>query len=145
MIDYTFNLDKLAVILTKLTIATLIGAVIGRERYLERKPAGMRTHILVCLGSTMFVMLPFQAPSVITPSQVIQGVAQGIGFLGAGEILHESNAKQGEIRIRGLTSAATIWTTAALGVTVGAGFYPIAVIGTVFVFFTLKFLGKFES
>jgi len=101
--------------------------------------------MLVCLGSTMFVMIPFHDPHLISPSQVIQGVAQGIGFLGAGEILHQSDVnQQGEVRIKGLTSAAAIWATAALGVAIGAGFYPIALLGSMFVLFVLEVIHKFE-
>ncbi|MGA7933128.1 MAG: MgtC/SapB family protein [Kovacikia sp.] len=140
-----FSLNNWLIILFNLSLSSLIGALIGRNRRREHKPAGMRTHMLVCLGSTIFVMIPFQDPHLITPSQVIQGVAQGIGFLGAGEILHQSDVEQeGKVRIKGLTSAAAIWASAALGTAVGAGFYPIALLGTCFVFFVLEVIHRFE-
>jgi putative Mg2+ transporter-C (MgtC) family protein len=141
----SFSVQDWITIFIHLSFSALIGALIGRNRRRENKPAGMRTHMLVCLGATIFVMIPFHNPSLISPSQVIQGVAQGIGFLGAGEILQQSDAKnQGEVRIKGLTSAAAIWASASLGIAVGAGFYPIAILGTIFIIFVLEVIHRFE-
>lgn len=101
--------------------------------------------MLVSLGSTIFIMIPFQDPHLITPSQVIQGVAQGIGFLGAGEIIQQSNEnRKGEIKVKGLTSAAAIWSSASLGIAVGAGFFKIALVGFLFIIFTLEYAKRFE-
>jgi putative Mg2+ transporter-C (MgtC) family protein len=145
MTRYTFALEDWLNILFQLSLSTFIGGMIGRERYQEHKPAGMRTHILVCLGATIFVMIPFQDPHLMTPSQIIQGVAQGVGFLGAGLILHQSSRQDpSDIKIKGLTSAAAIWATSALGLAVGVGIYPLALVGTLFVIFTLKLLLRFE-
>ncbi|PSF37627.1 hypothetical protein C7H19_08720 [Aphanothece hegewaldii CCALA 016] len=133
-------------IFVKLTLSALMGGVIGCNRYREHKPAGIRTHMLVSLGSTIFIMIPFENPHLITPSQVIQGVAQGIGFLGAGEIIQQFNEnKTGEVKVKGLTSAAAIWVSAALGIAVGAGFYKIALVGLLFVILTLEFAKRLEN
>lgn len=132
-------------IFIKLFLSALMGAMIGCNRYREHKPAGIRTHMLVSLGSTIFIMIPFQDPHLITPSQVIQGVAQGIGFLGAGEIIQQSNEnRKGEIKVKGLTSAAAIWSSASLGIAVGAGFFKIALVGFLFIIFTLEYAKRFE-
>jgi putative Mg2+ transporter-C (MgtC) family protein len=93
----------------------------------------------------VFIMIPFQNPRLISPSQVIQGVAQGIGFLGAGEIIQQSNReRKGEVKVTGLTSAAAIWASSALGIAVGAGYYKIAMVGFLFVIFTLEFTKRLE-
>lgn len=137
---HTFLIDDWVTLFAKLSLSALMGGSIGRNRHRERKPAGIRTHILVCLGSTIFVMIPLQNPELMTPSQVIQGVAQGIGFLGAGEIIQQSSSeRKGEIRVTGLTSAAAIWSSAALGIAIGAGFYKIALVGFLFIMLTLEF------
>jgi putative Mg2+ transporter-C (MgtC) family protein len=142
---HTFFSDDWVILIAKLSLSALMGGLIGRNRHRERKPAGVRTHALVCLGSTIFVMIPLQDPELITPSQVIQGVAQGIGFLGAGEIIQQSSReRQGEIKVIGLTSAAAIWSSAALGIAVGAGYYKIAFIGFLFIMLTLEFGSRLE-
>lgn len=139
-------LNDWVTIFAQLSLSSLMGGLVGCNRYREHKPAGIRTHMLVSLGSTIFIMIPFQDPHLITPSQVIQGVAQGIGFLGAGEIIHQqfNENKTGEVKVKGLTSAAAIWASSALGIAVGAGFYKIALVGFVFIFCTLKFVKKLE-
>jgi putative Mg2+ transporter-C (MgtC) family protein len=137
-------LNDWLVILEKLSLSLLLGSLIGWERQRDHKPAGLRTHILVSLGSTMFVMIPFHSSVAMTHSQIIQGVAQGIGFLGAGEILRNPNAKNGQGEISGLTSAAATWVAAALGAIVGAGLYALAIFGAIFTLLTLKILKKLE-
>jgi len=133
-------------IVFKLIFCLLIGGLIGWERQREHKPAGLRTHILVCLGSTLFVMIPFHSPnSSMNPSQIIQGIIQGIGFLGTGEILRQSDQERNILAIHGLTSAAAIWVTAALGASIGAGLYTISIFGVVFTLITLKILKKIEK
>lgn len=92
----------------------------------------------------MFVMIPFHTEVSMTHSQIIQGVAQGIGFLGAGEIMRNPKATNGQAEISGLTSAAAIWVAAALGSIVGAGLYAIAIFGAIFTLITLKVLKKIE-
>ena len=137
-------LKEYLIIFGKLSLSLLLGGLIGWERQRDHKPAGLRTHILVSLGSTMFVMIPFHTEVSMTHSQIIQGVAQGIGFLGAGEIMRNPKATNGQVEISGLTSAAAIWVAAALGLIVGAGLYAIAIFGAIFTLITLKVLKKIE-
>ena len=100
------------------------GAILGAERERHEKPAGLRTLILVCLGATVFTMISFVFTSSTGDSgRVAAQIVTGIGFLGAGAILHSQKG------VSGMTTAATIWVTAAIGITVGAGF-PLAGLGT---------------
>ncbi len=109
----------------RLVMATFLGGLIGYERESRKKSAGLRTHILVALGSAMFVVIPLQAGVQITDlSRVLQGLVAGIGFLGAGAIVH------GDRNNRGLTTAASIWLTAAIGASAGMGREGSAVLGT---------------
>jgi len=105
--------------LSKLLLAAFLGMLIGLERQLRHKPAGMREHGLVCLGSCLFtvVSLSFIGGDV---SRIASGVVTGIGFLGAGTILHMKN------KVIGLTTAAELWVIAAIGLAVGIGLYAIA-------------------
>jgi putative Mg2+ transporter-C (MgtC) family protein len=112
-------------IVVRALMATLLGGVIGYERGRTGKDAGLRTHMLVSLGSALFVMAALE--SSIGPgdvARVIQGVASGVGFLGAGAILKLSHRRE----IRGLTTAAGIWMTAAAGLSAGLGRYGLAVL-----------------
>ena len=119
-------------------ISAVLGIVIGWERQLGRKPAGLRTHTLVCLGSTMFVLVTRHAvldiggPS-LDPTRIIHGVITGVGFLGAGSIMRT------EGYVHGLTTAASVWMVAAIGVAVGVHAYSLAVIGTVLGLIVLEF------
>ena len=112
---------------SRLLIASLLGGLVGYERELKRKAAGLRTHMLVALGAALFVLVPVQvgmSPEDI--SRVIQGLVTGIGFLGAGTILKGNSAED----VKGLTTAAGIWLTAAIGVAVGLGHEATAVLST---------------
>jgi putative Mg2+ transporter-C (MgtC) family protein len=147
----------------RLLIAVLIGGLIGWNRQRLGKPAGLRTHMLVSLGAALMVMIPLQLshpPSPDAISRTIQGVATGIGFLGAGEILQRSTlslrrSRQSsqlesanefvEPKIKGLTSAASIWTTAALGLVTGCGLWLTSLIGAILVWFTLTLAWYLES
>jgi putative Mg2+ transporter-C (MgtC) family protein len=124
----TVDLDAAAIAI-RLGAAILAGGVIGVDRELKRKPAGLRTHALVSLGAAI-VLLATVAASHGAPdamSRAIQGIITGIGFLGAGVILqHEA-----ERRVEGLTTAASIWVAAGLGIACGAGFVELAVIAVV--------------
>lgn len=125
----------------RLTVAMLLGGVIGLERLREHKAAGFRTHMMVALGAALFTLVTMEAsmqPQDL--SRVIQGVATGVGFLGAGTILqvHEQH------RIEGLTSAATIWLTAAVGMAVGAGWLWPALVGVALAWTTLSTLHRIE-
>ena len=118
-------------VLGRLLMATALGGAIGFERELTGKAAGLRTHILICLGAALFTIMSLQLPSPITPalprgdiSRIAANIVTGVGFLGAGAIL------QSQGQIRGLTTAATIWVVAAIGMAAGAGEYVIAA-GTV--------------
>lgn len=134
-------------IVGRLLFATLMGAVIGWEREYHRKPAGLRTHTLVALGSAMFMLLSLEVFSdlgghrddaSLDPSRVLQGVVGGIGFLGAGSIL------QARGRVSGLTTAASVWMTGALGAGAGLGAYVLVFASTTIGFCVLTILRKAE-
>jgi len=133
----------------RLSLALLVGAVIGWDREIRGKPAGLRTHMLVSLGSALFVLIPIQLGeaqrSSDAISRVIQGIAAGVGFLGAGEILRESQAQTEKVKIRGLTSAAAIWVAAALGIVVGCGLWVSGLIGAFMAWFILSGIKKLEE
>jgi len=122
--------------------AALCGAIIGLERELKKKPAGFRTNILICLGSAMYMMvgvlLVRATDAEFDPTRIAAQVVTGIGFLGAGCIIQQSE------RVKGLTTAATIWVVAAIGIVAGAGFPILAFIASVMVIATLALLGAFE-
>ena len=115
-------------LLFRLGLALAAGGLIGWERHAAGKSAGLRTHMLVCVGAAIFVMTAQQASNEAA-TRVIQGVATGIGFLGAGEIVHDSSQSVDPARVKGLTSAAGIWVAAALGVSAGYGAWRVAIIG----------------
>ena len=120
------SFDDFIHISVKLFFSAVVGGLIGLERELTNKEAGLRTHMLVSLGSTLFVLALVEAgASNDAVSRAVQGVAAGIGFVGAGNVLKLSS----EHRVRGLTTAATIWLTAALGVAVGLGKWWLPVFG----------------
>ncbi len=131
----------------RLTLAVLIGGAIGWNRQAAGKPAGLRTHMLVSLGAALFVLIPLLAStstSLDTVSRAIQGVATGVGFLGAGEILHQSSEKASKPNVKGLTSAATIWLTAALGMIAGCGFWQLGLLSTLMTLLILSAAKKLE-
>lgn len=130
----------------RLTLALLAGGAVGWNRQAQGKPAGLRTHMLVSLGAALFVLIPLMAStSTDTVSRAIQGVATGVGFLGAGEILHQPREKSSKQNIKGLTSAATIWLTAALGMVAGCGFWQLSLISTLMTLFILSITKKIEG
>lgn len=142
---YYVSPSDLGNIVFRICIALIVGAVIGLERELSKKPAGLRTHMLVSFGSAIFVLIPLQmgihSDSPDALSRVIQGIAAGIGFLGAGEILRATRDRNrdGELAdIRGLTSAAAIWVSAALGVVAGCGLWQLALISAVLALLVLS-------
>jgi putative Mg2+ transporter-C (MgtC) family protein len=119
-IDLTLHSSEFAIFL-RLLIAAFIGGVVGWNRFRAGKPAGIGTHALVALGSAIFVLVPISMISVLGRdgvTRVIQGVVAGIGFLGAGEIFRDPSTTT---RVHGLTSAAALWVTAALGVLAACG------------------------
>jgi putative Mg2+ transporter-C (MgtC) family protein len=133
--------EHLLRVAVRLTAAMVLGGLLGFEREYTGKSAGLRTHMLVAMGSALFVLVPLEAgatPEGVT--RVIQGLVAGIGFLGAGTILKLT----GERQILGLTTAAGIWLTAAVGMAVGAGWLWIATIGTALALAVLGALGYVE-
>jgi putative Mg2+ transporter-C (MgtC) family protein len=119
---------RLAVVVIRVIAATLLGAVVGIERERAGKPAGLRTHMLVSLGTAIVVLACADANmSLDGLSRVIQGIVTGIGFVGAGTILKLNEQRE----IQGLTTAAGLWMTAAIGVACGLGGLGLAVIGTI--------------
>lgn len=133
-------------IVWRLLLAFVLGGLIGWEREHEEKPAGLRTFILVCVGAALFVLVTLETvretrglteigPTRVDPLRVIASIAQGIGFLGAGTILVTRGS------VLGLTTAAAIWATSAIGVACGLGLWQIALSGTVLTFIALQVLG----
>lgn len=121
------DLTEITRVCVRLTIAALLGGLLGFEREQKGKAAGIKTHMLVSLGSAIFVLIPLQAgvqPAELT--RVIQGIVSGIGFLGAGTILKADS----EERVKGLTTAAGIWMTSAIGMTAGLGHEASAILCT---------------
>jgi putative Mg2+ transporter-C (MgtC) family protein len=112
-------------IIAKLLIAVLIGGLIGAEREYHNKSAGLRTLMLICLGSTLFTMFSIEIGGNTSPDRIAGGIVAGIGFVGAGVIF------MGGTGINGVTTAATIWVTAALGMGVGAGHQYASLIGCI--------------
>ena len=127
--------------IARLLMACAMGGIVGMEREWRHKASGLRTNMLICMGAALFTMLsPVLAGDIGTnKGQVASNIVQGIGFLGAGLILHTRN------RVLGLTSAATVWVVAAVGMACGAGLYLVAAISTLIVYVALKFMGLFES
>jgi putative Mg2+ transporter-C (MgtC) family protein len=121
------DLGEMLVVLIRLTLAIVLGGLLGLEREQRGKAAGVRTHMLVCSGAALFILIPQQAGiSDSEMSRVIQGVIAGIGFLCAGTIINGND----EQRASGLTTAAGIWFTAAIGVAVGLGQQQTAILCT---------------
>lgn len=119
--------ERFVIVLVRMFAAVLLGAVVGIERERAGKPAGLRTHMLVSLGTAVVVIACSDAGmSLDGLSRVIQGIVTGIGFIGAGTILKLNEQRE----IQGLTTAAGLWMTAAIGVAVGLGILGVALIGT---------------
>jgi putative Mg2+ transporter-C (MgtC) family protein len=136
------DLRQLVHVLIRLVAATLLGAIVGYERERAGKPAGLRTHMLVALGTAVFVLACLGVGmSLDGASRVIQGIVTGIGFIGAGSILKLSEERD----IQGLTTAAGVWMTAAIGVAVGLGSLGVAVLSTIFTVIILALAGTGES
>jgi len=130
-------------ITVRLGFAVLLGGIIGLERGLKRRPAGMRTYMLVCLGSTL-VMITNEYMSTVfavgDPARMGAQVISGIGFLGAGTIIITRDRQ-----VRGLTTAAGLWASACMGLAIGVGFYSGAVIGTVFIIFITTVMHRLDT
>ncbi|HKY06156.1 MAG TPA: MgtC/SapB family protein [Blastocatellia bacterium] len=136
------DVRQLIHVLIRLMAASLLGAAVGFQRESVGKPAGLRTHMLVCLGTAVFVLAcSGVGMSLEGQSRVIQGIVTGIGFIGAGNILKISEERD----IKGLTTAAGIWMTAAIGVAVGVGSLGVALLSTVFAVVILAVLVRLED
>jgi putative Mg2+ transporter-C (MgtC) family protein len=136
------NSRQLVHVIIRLIAATLLGALIGLQRERAGKPAGLRTHTLVTLGTAVFVLAcSGVGMSMDGLSRVIQGIVTGIGFIGAGSILKLSEERE----IKGLTTSAGIWMTAAIGVAVGLGSLGVALLSTLLTLIILSLVGSFEK
>lgn len=143
-----FTLD--VTIVVRLLLASVLGALIGLEREIHGRPAGFRTHLLVSLGSCLFVVTSIHfyrvfgnfsgvVPVGVDPGRVAAQVVTGIGFLGAGAIIREKNS------IRGLTTAACLWVASAIGLSCGVGLYAVSLVVTMLSLLSLLFLKKIEN
>jgi putative Mg2+ transporter-C (MgtC) family protein len=128
--------------LSRLALAAFLGAVVGWQRERVHSNAGLRTHILVCIGSAFFVLASVQSGQTSADiSRIIQGIVAGIGFLGAGTILKMND----RLEVHGLTTAASIWLTAAIGVGAGLGHLWLPILGAVFGWVVLGPVGRVEK
>ncbi len=124
----------------KIVLALLAGGLIGTEREFRDKAAGFRTMIFICLGAALFTMFSIRLGGAVENTRIAANVVVGVGFLGAGVIMRESGG-----RVTGLTTAATIWLVAALGVGIGGGFYLLAGIAAVIAFLVLWAFPRLEA
>jgi putative Mg2+ transporter-C (MgtC) family protein len=133
--------QQVARVVIRLVASAVVGAIIGLQRQRAHKPAGLRTHMLVALGAAVFVLVPLELHAPLGEvGRVIQGVAVGIGFIGAGTILKLSDRRE----IKGLTTASSIWLAAAVGTAAGLQGYALAVSGTLLALLVLTLIGRIE-
>jgi len=132
-------------IIIRLTLSVLLSGLIGLERQLHRRTAGLRTHILVCLGSCLIMLTSIYVFDIynkiasMDPARIAAGVITGIGFLGAGAIMRE------QTEIKGLTTAASLWVVAGIGLAIGVGFYSAGIFTAILALITLFFLRRLEG
>ncbi len=130
-------------IFIRLTLAVLCGGVLGIERGSKKRPAGFRTHVLVCIGAALAMMTGqyiYQEFGVSDPSRIGSQIVSGIGFLGAGTIIIT-----GMRQVKGLTTAAGLWAAACMGIAIGIGFYEGAIVGCIFIFMVMTILQKLDD
>jgi putative Mg2+ transporter-C (MgtC) family protein len=138
---YLPDVIQVARVGARLLIAAILGGLLGAEREASGKAAGLRTHMLVAVGAAMFVLVPAEINAGQGDlGRAIQGVATGIGFLGAGAILKQADGRQ----VTGLTTAAGIWLTAAIGVAVGAGRLWLPILCAIMAWGILSWLTRLE-
>ena len=136
------SIPQVVRVFIRLLLAAILGGALGFEREQKGKSAGIRTHMLVALGSALFVFIPEQlGMQVADISRVLQGVIAGVGFLGAGTIIKGKE----EENVKGLTTAAGIWLTAAIGVAAGMGREATAVLSTILALIILALVPKFAG
>jgi putative Mg2+ transporter-C (MgtC) family protein len=134
---------SLTTIIIRLFLAVILGGLIGMEREEKHRPAGFRTHILVCVGSavvmltSVFIFDTYRGLTNADPARLGAQVISGIGFLGAGTIIRQGS------NVKGLTTAASLWAVACIGLALGIGFYEGAIAGALLIIFTLMVLGRF--
>jgi putative Mg2+ transporter-C (MgtC) family protein len=125
----------------RLTVGLVLGAIIGFERELHRQPAGFRTHSLVSLGAALFTVVSAFgfSGSTVDPTRIAAQIVSGIGFIGAGTILQYRG------HIRGLTTAASLWSVTAIGTAAGAGLFVVAITGSILILVILSLLDQVEE
>ena len=129
-------------LISKLLLAMVFGGAIGYVREIKKKAAGLRTHMLVCLGSAVFTMVSIYMVKGIPggdPTRIAASVVTGMGFIGAGTIFQSGGS------VRGLTTAASIWVCSAIGLAVGSGFYSLATVSTVLTLFVIQVFQVLEK
>lgn len=138
-------MPNIFIIIFRILLSCILSGLIGFERELHHRAAGLRTHILVSLGSTLVMLTSLYLFDIykdkvpLDPGRIAAGVITGIGFLGAGTILRMGQG------IKGLTTAASLWITTAIGLAVGCGFYSASILSTILVLFVLTSLRKLEE
>ena len=135
-------MDEFWLMVLKLVVAVAFGGLIGIERETHGRPAGLRTHILVCVGATLFTLCSYNiAGHKFDPGRITAQIVTGIGFLGAGTIIHQGSV------VRGLTTAASVWTVAAIGIAVAIGgqMLLLALVASVLAFGTLNLGSRIEK
>lgn len=145
MFNFSSDLSTIndTTIVLRLVLSILLGGIIGFERGRAGRPAGLRTHILVCLGSTLAIMTNqyiFEEYGGGDPTRMAAQVISGIGFLGAGTII-----VTGRHQVKGLTTAAALWATACMGLAIGIGFYKAAIFGCILIAFATVVLHRFDN
>jgi len=125
----------------RLLLAAFLGGAIGLERELSRKPAGLRTNMFICFGAAMFTIVSIElaGPETADKTRIASMIVTGIGFIGAGSILHSRGS------VQGLTTAATIFVVASIGMATGGGLYLVAIFATIVILVALHFLGWVET
>lgn len=131
-------------LILKLILSAIIGGIIGLEREMAEKPAGVRTNSLICLGSTLIMIVSIYVhqnygTQGADPARIAAHVIAGIGFIGAGVILQSRGS------VRGLTTAATIWAVAGIGLAIGCGFYAAALVSACIILIVLLIIGRIEK
>ena len=133
--------ELLSKTMVRLALAALLGGIIGLERELKRKPAGLRTNIFICFGAAMFTILSSELAKdfgIGDRTRIAAQIIPGIGFIGAGSILHDKGG------VSGLTTAATIFVVASIGMAAGGGLYVLAIFATMLIYLSLHLLGILE-
>lgn len=125
-------------ILIRLVLAAVLGSLVGFEREHMHRPAGLRTNMLVCVGSALITLTSIYAISGSDPARIAAGIVTGIGFIGAGTIF------RAEDKVVGLTTAASLWAVAGIGIAIGAGFYFATIVAAILIFIILE-LRFFEA